>query len=59
MSWVDEFHVRAIALEQDRDRWRKVASQLLKAHACCELCVEQAVFEYNNAVKDANRCDVW
>jgi hypothetical protein len=25
MSWVDEFHIQLIALEQERDRWREIA----------------------------------
>ena len=25
MSWIDEYHVKLIALEQERDRWKQVA----------------------------------
>lgn len=57
MSWVDEFHVRVIALEQDRDRWRKLTEQVMEAYACCSLCIDQAVFAYEKAVRDADRGD--
>lgn len=33
-------------MTEDRDRWRKVSEQFAKAHACCMLCVEQAIYEY-------------
>lgn len=28
MSWVDEFHVQLIALQQEADRWRELCNKL-------------------------------
>lgn len=28
MSWVDEYHVKLIALEQDRDRWKNLCHKM-------------------------------
>lgn len=50
MSWIDEYHVKLIALEQNRDKWAQVAAQLYDAICCCGLCADQAAVAYKEAV---------
>jgi hypothetical protein len=38
-------------MTEDRDRWRKIADDYNKGISCCPLCIEQAQYMYEQAVR--------